>query len=106
MRFGFLWIRRLPRSAGDELEVLDRVGDVGEVPVDARRVERLVQEFSCRTDERFTDAVFLIAGLFADEHHPCPDRLPAPKTVCSASRHKSHARQSEAASRTSSNVAS
>jgi len=54
-------------AAGLPLEVLDDVGDVRQLPVDARLLERLVEQPAGGPDERFARQVFLVAGLLADE---------------------------------------
>jgi hypothetical protein len=53
-----------------ELEVLDGVRDVRRRPVDAGRLERLVEQPAGRPDERPARPVLLVAGLLADEHDP------------------------------------
>ena len=60
-------MRRLPRG-GLPLEVLDRVGDVDLVAVDAGGGERLVEQAPRGADERMALFVLLVAGLLADEH--------------------------------------
>src|SRR5438874_4132414 len=49
------------------LEVLDDIGDVDLAPVDARVLQRLVEELPGRPDERLALQVLLVAGLLADE---------------------------------------
>src|SRR6266498_5597813 len=51
------------------LEVLDHVRHVRERPVDARLVERLVEQTSRRSDKRAALAVLTVARLLADEHY-------------------------------------
>ncbi len=51
-----------------ELEMLDRVGDVDRLAIDAGVFQRLVQEMSRRPDERLAREIFLIARLLTDEH--------------------------------------
>src|SRR3954465_2191764 len=57
-----------PLAACDPLEVLDDVGQIDLLPVDARVCERLVEELPGRADERPAELVLLVAGLLADEH--------------------------------------
>ena len=52
-----------------ELEMLDRIGDVGLGAVDPGLLQRLVEDLPRRADERVAGQILLIAGLFADEHH-------------------------------------
>ena len=59
-----------PLAAQLPLEVLDRVGDVEVLAVDARRLERAVEEASGRPDEGQPLLVLLVARLLADQHHP------------------------------------
>ena len=63
--FGFWWMRR---PAGLPLEVLDDVRDVGELAVDARLLERPVEQLAGGADERPAGEILLVAGLLADEH--------------------------------------
>ena len=67
MRPGFLWMRRFPRGPG-ELEVLDRVGDVGELAIDPGFLEGPVEQSTRRADEGLAAAVLLVTGLLTDEH--------------------------------------
>src|SRR5262249_2264862 len=60
----------LPR-ASLPLEVLHHVGDVGPRAIDARRLEGLVEELPCRTDEGVALDVLAVSGLLADEHQLC-----------------------------------
>jgi hypothetical protein len=50
------------------LEMLDRVGEVDVFPVDARGLERAIEEFPRRSDERTSGDIFDVAGCFADDH--------------------------------------
>ena len=59
-------MRFLPRC--DELEVLDRVGDVDARAVDPGLLQRRVEQLAGRADERPSGEVFLVARLLADEH--------------------------------------
>src|SRR5690606_41292812 len=63
-----------PFAARLELEVLDRVGEVDPVPVDARLLDRPGEHPPGRPDERGALPVLLITGLFADEHERCIGR--------------------------------
>ena len=45
------------------------IGDVRFFPVDARRLERVVEKASRRPDERMSGLVLFVTRLFADEHH-------------------------------------
>lgn len=51
-----------------KLEMFDGVGDVRFAAIDADLVEKLVEQFSRRTDEWFASEIFLIPRLLADEH--------------------------------------
>jgi hypothetical protein len=42
---------------------------VGLLALDAGFLQRAVEHLSGRSDERFAGEVFLVAGLFADQHH-------------------------------------
>jgi hypothetical protein len=53
-----------------ELEVFDGVGDVDQIAIDAGGHQRPVEQLARRADERPSRSVLLIAGLFADHHHP------------------------------------
>ena len=57
-----------PLAARLELEVLHRVRDVGARAIYARLLQRLVEQLAGRPEEGLSDKVFLIAGLFANEH--------------------------------------
>jgi len=50
-----------------ELEVLDGIGDVDAVPIDAGLRHRPLQELAGRSHERPALPVLLVAGLLADE---------------------------------------
>ena len=50
-------------------EVLDHVGDVGVLARDPGRLEGLIQDPSCRPDERLPLEVLVVSGLLTDEHH-------------------------------------
>jgi hypothetical protein len=47
-------------------EVLHRVRDVNLVPFDSRFLERAIEKFARRTDERFSREVFLVARLLSE----------------------------------------
>src|SRR5581483_2328278 len=51
------------------LEVLDGVRDVGLRPVDARLLERPVEQLAGRPDERLAREILLVSRLLADEQH-------------------------------------
>jgi hypothetical protein len=57
-----------PCAAGLEFEMFHRVGDVDGGAVDADLFEGAVEELAGGADEGFAGEVFLVAGLFADEH--------------------------------------
>ena len=57
-----------PLAAPLELEMLDRVGDIGAGAVHARLGQRLVQQLPRRPDEGPPGQILLVAGLLADEH--------------------------------------
>jgi hypothetical protein len=50
-------------------EVLNRIGDINVVAINASGLKRFVEELSCGTNERPPLQVFLIARLFTHEHH-------------------------------------
>ena len=51
-----------------EFEMLDRVGNVDALAVDACLYQRAVQEKPCRPNKRTAFAVFSISRLLADQH--------------------------------------
>jgi hypothetical protein len=55
-------------AARYEFEMLDRIGDVDLLPVDAGLLERPVEHLARRADERLAGEIFLVAGLLADQH--------------------------------------
>lgn len=55
-------------AALDKLEVLDGVGDVADIPLDAGLRQAVVEEAPCRTDEWAAGAIFGISRLFAHQH--------------------------------------
>ena len=67
--FGGVWLFvDAALAARFPLEMLHCVGDVNFLAVDARFGEGGVEKFACRADEGKPFEVFLITGLFADEH--------------------------------------
>ena len=78
-----------------ELEMLDRVGDVGALAVDSRLRERAIEQLPGRPDERTPGQILLIARLLADEHdlrverpfaeHRLGARICRGRSACSAS---------------------
>ena len=54
-------------AALDKFEMLDRVGDIGSLPLDPGLPERLVEQLPGGADERPSGQIFLVAGLLADE---------------------------------------
>ena len=58
-----------PAAARLELEVFDRVRDVGLTAVDAGLAQHLVKQLARGPDERAAGEVFLVARLLADEDH-------------------------------------
>jgi len=52
------------------LKMLHCVGDINLLSVDARLFQGAVHDFSGATDERSARDIFVIAWLFANEHHP------------------------------------
>ena len=55
-------------AAQPEREMLDCIGDVDGVAIDARFLERLVEQRSSRANEGSPGKIFLVARLLADEH--------------------------------------
>src|SRR5579885_1467456 len=53
-----------------EFEMLDGVGDINVGAVDAGLLQRPIEQFTGRTDERVPGEVLLVTRLFADEHDP------------------------------------
>jgi hypothetical protein len=56
-----------PLAARLPFEVLHDIGYVSQATVDLSLLERLVEEFAGRPDERLSREVFVVAGLFSDE---------------------------------------
>jgi hypothetical protein len=52
-------------------EVFHRVGDVNLGTINASFLERTVHDFPSRTNEWFAGHIFVIARLFANQHHHC-----------------------------------
>ena len=65
-----------------ELEVLDRIGDVDFVPLDAGVFEDRVENLAGRADKRLACDVLLVAGLFADKDDLCILRPFAEHGLC------------------------
>ena len=61
-----------PVVGGLPPEVLDRVGHVGGLPVDAGQVQRLVQDPAGRSDERPTGPVLGVTGLLWSPRQESP----------------------------------
>ena len=72
-----------PLAARDELEMLDRVGDVGGRAVDPGLGQRGVEQLPRGTDEGPAGKVLLVARLLADEQDGGSSG-PSPNTVCVA----------------------
>src|SRR3954470_16078540 len=68
--FAAVWLLvNAPLANGLPLEMLHDVCDVNLVAVDSHFLQNLVEEFSGRTHEWAASKVFIVARLFADEHH-------------------------------------
>ena len=57
-----------PLAARFPLEVLYRVGDIDVSPVYACFIQAFIKQLPSRADKRPTLFIFLVAGLFADQH--------------------------------------
>src|SRR2546422_151936 len=57
-------------TASGEREVLDGIGDVRRLAVDADFFECSIEDLAGRADERLALSVLDVAGLLADEHDP------------------------------------
>jgi hypothetical protein len=57
--------------------MLHRVREIDIGAVDLGRRESSIQHLPSRADERLAPAVFHVAGLLPDEHHPGLDQLDA-----------------------------
>jgi len=60
-----------PFPAGLPFEVFHRVRDVNLRPINSSFLERAIHNFPSRTNERFARDIFVIARLFANQHHRC-----------------------------------
>ena len=58
-------------SAPYEFEMLDRVGDVDLLAVDADLLQGAVEHLAGRSNEWSAGEIFLVAGLLADQHQGC-----------------------------------
>jgi hypothetical protein len=56
-------------SARLPFEVFHRVRDVHLCPIDSSFLKRAVHDLACGTHERFACDIFVIARLFAYQHH-------------------------------------
>jgi hypothetical protein len=61
-----------PFPAGLPFKMFHRVSDINMRSIDSSFLERAVHDFSGRTNERFARDIFVIAWLFANQHHRCP----------------------------------
>ena len=52
-------------------EMFHRVCDVNLRPIDSSVLERAIHDFASRTNEWFARHIFVIARLFANQHHRC-----------------------------------
>jgi hypothetical protein len=50
------------------LEMLDGVSYINFFAVDTGFDQRVIEQLACGTDERFSDKIFLVAGLLAHQH--------------------------------------
>src|SRR3546814_13375288 len=57
-----------PLATWFPVEMLDGVGDVAPLPIEARRLQRLVENATGWADERRTGEILVVARLFADQH--------------------------------------
>ena len=53
------------------LKMFHRVGDVNLRAIDSSFLERAIHDFPSRTNEWFARHIFVIARLFANQHHRC-----------------------------------
>jgi hypothetical protein len=86
-RCDFARVRLLVNSAFPArlpFEVFHRVRDVNLRPIDSSFLKRPVHDFSSRTNERFAGDIFVIARLFANQHHPRMLRPFAKNSLCCA----------------------
>ena len=61
-------MRFLPRAAASHLKCFTTLVKYTFVAPDPGLFQRLAQKFSCGSNKRMSCAVFLISGLFADQH--------------------------------------
>src|SRR3546814_19152603 len=54
-----------PLATWFPLEMLDGIGDVAPLPIEARRLQRLVENATGWADERRTGEILVVARLFA-----------------------------------------
>ncbi len=55
-------------SFWDELKMLHSIGEVGFATLDARSLKSAVEELAGRSHEGAAEEVFLVSGLFANDH--------------------------------------
>src|SRR5689334_3708643 len=60
-----------PFSARLPLEMFYRIRDIDLRSINSRFLEGAIHDFARRPDKRFARDIFVIARLFADEHHLC-----------------------------------
>src|ERR1051325_7358886 len=71
-RCDFTRIRLLMNSAFPSrlpFEMFYGVGDINLRPIDSSFLERTVHDFASRTNKRLARDIFVVARLFADQHH-------------------------------------
>ena len=61
-----------PFASRYEFEMFDGIGNVNVAALDSGLFERAVQQLAGGAYERLTGAIFVVAGLLADENHPRP----------------------------------
>ncbi len=71
-------------AAGLPFEVFHRVRDVNLRPIDSSVFKRAIHDFPSRTNKRFAGHIFVIARLFANQHHRCALRPFAKDSLGSA----------------------
>src|SRR5215216_39757 len=69
---GIRTLVQAPLAAHLELEVFHGIGDEGVIARNARRRERLIENPTCRSDERLAGAVFLVTRLLAHQYQMRP----------------------------------
>src|SRR6266542_2241783 len=52
-------------------EMFHRIRDIDLCAIDSGFFERLIHDFSSRSNERLTGDIFVISRLLSDEHHRC-----------------------------------